>query len=153
MLTERGPVHNGLREGQWTGRYADGSYKFDETYEVGECRGGTSEVTGKQPITYSGVEQVPEPVGGIQALSQYLAQTLRYPVDAQRSNVQGKVFVSFVVNTDGSLQDVKVLKGLGFGTDEEAVRVVSRMPKWKPGIQRGEPVRVKFNLPIAFTLY
>ena len=65
---------------------------------------------------------------------------------------QGKVFVSFIINTDGSIQDVQVLKGVSDSLNDEAVRVVSRMPKWKPGLQRGEPVRVKFNLPISFAL-
>lgn len=154
ILVESGPVRNGLREGNWTGRYEDGSYSFRETYEGGDCRGGVSEVTGRTPITYTytGTEQNPAPVGGMQGLSAYLGQSLRYPADAQRSRLQGKVFVSFIVNTDGFIQDVKVLKGVGRGLDEEAVRVVKNMPRWKPGMQRGEPVRVRFNLPIAFTL-
>ena len=86
------------------------------------------------------------------ALNQYLGKNIRYPAAAQRANVSGRVFVSFVVNTDGSIQDVTVLKGLGFGTDEEAVRVVKGMPKWRPGKQSGRPVRVKYNLPINFQL-
>ncbi len=154
ILVETGAVRDGLQEGEWTGQYADGSYKFRETYEGGDCKGGVSEVTGKQPIsyTYTGTEQNPAPVGGMQGLGQYLAQSLRYPADAQRSRIQGKVFVSFIVNTDGTIQDAKVLKGIGGGCDEEALRVVSGMPRWKPGMQRGEPVRVRFNLPIAFAL-
>ena len=98
------------------------------------------------------VEQQPEFSGGMAALGQYLSKNLRYPAAAQRANVAGKVFVSFVVNTDGSIQDVQILKGLGFGTDEEAQRVVKGMPKWRPGKQSGRPVRVKYNLPINFTL-
>ncbi len=151
-LVESGLVRDGFREGNWTGRYADGSYKYDETYMAGIIQGGTSEVAGKQPITYTGVEQVPAPVGGMPALGEYLSRTLRYPPDAQRMRIQGKVFVSFVVNTDGSISDIQVLKGIGGGCDEEAVRVVKGMPRWQPGIQRGEPVRVKFNLPISFNL-
>ena len=110
------------------------------------------EAAPKDDEVFTVVEQNPEPAGGMAALSNYLGKNLRYPAPAQRANISGKVFVSFVVNTDGTIQDVTVLKGLGFGTDEEAVRVVKGMPKWKPGKQSGRPVRVKFNLPIAFTL-
>lgn len=110
------------------------------------------EAAPKEEEIFNVVEQNPEPAGGMAALGAYLQKNLRYPAAAQRANISGKVFVSFVVNTDGSIQDVAVLKGLGFGTDEEAQRVVKGMPKWKPGKQSGRPVRVKFNLPIAFTL-
>jgi periplasmic protein TonB len=98
------------------------------------------------------VEQNPEFPGGIQEMYKYLGKNIRYPSAASRANVSGKVFLTFVVNTDGSIQDVQVLKGLGFGCDEEAIRVVKTMPKWKPGKQSGRPVRVKYNLPISFQL-
>ncbi|GAB4042298.1 energy transducer TonB [Spirosoma jeollabukense] len=110
------------------------------------------EAAPKEEEIFTVVEQQPEFTGGMAALGQYLQKNLRYPAAAQRANVSGRVFVSFVVNTDGSIQDVQVLKGLGFGTDEEAQRVVKGMPKWRPGKQSGRPVRVKYNLPINFTL-
>ena len=110
------------------------------------------EVTRKPDEVFITVEQQPEFSGGMAALSQYLQKNLRYPAAAQRVNLSGRVFVSFVVNTDGSIQDVQVLKGLGFGMDEEARRVVSGMPRWQPGKQSGRAVRVKFNLPISFSL-
>jgi len=110
------------------------------------------EAAPKEEEIFTVVEQQPEFSGGMAALGQYLSKNLRYPAAAQRANVSGRVFVSFVVNTDGSIQDVQVLKGLGFGTDEEAQRVVKGMPKWRPGKQSGRPVRVKYNLPINFTL-
>jgi protein TonB len=98
------------------------------------------------------VEQNPEFPGGMAALGQYLGKNLKYPAAASRANVSGRVFLTFVVNTDGSIQDIQVLKGLGFGCDEEAQRVVKGMPKWKPGKQSGRNVRVKYNLPISFVL-
>ncbi|QKZ11838.1 energy transducer TonB [Spirosoma sp. KUDC1026] len=110
------------------------------------------EAAPKEEQVFTVVEQQPEFNGGMAALGQYLSKNLRYPAAAQRANVAGRVFVSFVVNTDGSIQDVAVLKGLGFGTDEEAIRVIKAMPKWRPGKQSGRPVRVKYNLPINFTL-
>ena len=110
------------------------------------------EAAPKEEQIFTVVEQNPEFPGGMSALGQFLSKNIRYPPAASRANVSGRVFVSFVVNTDGSIQDVQVLKGLGFGTDEEAMRVVRAMPKWRPGKQSGRPVRVKYNLPINFQL-
>lgn len=110
------------------------------------------EAAPKEETIFTVVEQQPEFPGGGSALGQWLGKNIRYPAAAQRANIAGKVYISFVVNTDGSIQDVTILKGLGFGTDEEAQRVVKSMPKWRPGKQSGRPVRVKFNLPISFTL-
>ena len=98
------------------------------------------------------VEQQPEFPGGMNALRDFLGKSLNYPRAAASAGVSGKVFISFVVNTDGSLADVQVLKGIGFGCDEEALRVIHKMPHWKPGRQSGRTVRVKYNLPISFTL-
>ncbi|MNL41233.1 Gram-negative bacterial tonB protein [compost metagenome] len=82
----------------------------------------------------------------------YLSKAIRYPAPAQEANVQGKVFLSFIVEKNGSLTDIKVERKLGYGTDEEAVRVLKASPKWIPGIQNGRPVRVKYNIPISFAL-
>lgn len=101
---------------------------------------------------YNVVEQVPEFPGGMSELGQYLTKNLRYPADARRANVAGRVFVQFVVTETGNIQQLRVLKGIGFGCDEEAVRVVSQMPKWNPGKQNGKPVAVQYNLPIQFLL-
>ncbi|MEZ0608486.1 energy transducer TonB [Fibrella sp. WM1] len=106
----------------------------------------------KEDEVFTVVEQNPEFVGGQAAMYAWLGKNIKYPAAAQRANISGKVFVSFTVNTDGSITDAQVLKGLGFGTDEEAIRVVKSMPKWKPGKQSGRAVRVKYNLPISFQL-
>ncbi len=106
----------------------------------------------KEEQIFQVVEQQPEFPGGTGALLGYLGKNIKYPAPASRANVSGKVFMTFVVNTDGSIQNVEVLKGLGFGCDEEAMRVVRTMPKWKPGKQSGRAVRVKYNLPISFVL-
>lgn len=90
--------------------------------------------------------------GGIQEMMNFIKDNLKYPQQARETGTQGKVFVSFVVERDGSLTDVKVLRDIGSGCGEEAVRVVKSMPKWKPAKQRGKPVRMQFNLPVAFTL-
>ncbi|MGA0556234.1 TonB family protein [Larkinella sp. VNQ87] len=101
---------------------------------------------------YTVVEQMPEFPGGMPALAQYLAQNIRYPADAQRNNTDGTVFVQFVVGTNGTVHSIRVQKGVGDGCDEEAVRVVGKMPAWKPGMQDGKPVAVQYVLPIEFQL-
>ncbi len=98
------------------------------------------------------VEVQPQYIGGEKALMKYLQDNLVYPNDARKRNIQGTVFISFVVEPDGSISSVKCLRGIGGGCDEEAMRVVKLMPNWKPGLQRGKPVRVQFNLPIRFIL-
>ncbi|TAF94802.1 MAG: energy transducer TonB [Cytophagia bacterium] len=109
------------------------------------------EVVAEETI-FQVVEQQPEFPGGTSAMMSYLGKNIKYPAAASRANVSGKVYLTFVVNTDGSIQDVQTLKGLGFGCDEEAQRVIRSMPKWKPGKQSGRSVRVKFNLPVSFVL-
>ena len=98
------------------------------------------------------VETQPSPPGGMSAWNKYLSDNLKYPTQARRMGVEGSVIVVFVVNTDGSIQDVEVLRGIGGGCDEEAVRVVKGAPKWEPGKQRGRPVRTRMRLPIRFNL-
>jgi len=98
------------------------------------------------------VESMPTFPGGMGALMKYLAQNIKYPPLAKESGIQGRVFINFVVEPNGSISNVKVLRGIGGGCDEEAVRVVKSMPKWSPGKQRGKPVRVSYNLPVKFTL-
>ena len=98
------------------------------------------------------VEENPEFPGGPAKLLEYVQKNLKYPMMARESDIQGRVFVGFVVEKDGSISNVKVLRGIGGGCDEEAVRVVQSLPKFKPGKQRGNPVRVQYTLPIVFKL-
>ena len=98
------------------------------------------------------VQDMPMFPGGTSELMRYLATNIKYPPYAKEAGIQGRVFINFIVETDGSITNVKILRGIGGGCDEEAIRVVKNMPKWKPGMQRGKPVRVPFNLPVKFTL-
>ncbi len=98
------------------------------------------------------VEEMPEFPGGQGELLQYLSKSIRYPVIAQENGIQGRVSCSFVVEKDGSVTDVQVLRGVDPSLDKEAIRVISAMPKWKPGKQRGKPVRVKYTVPVTFRL-
>ena len=98
------------------------------------------------------VEQMPEFPGGQEALMKFLSESVKYPKEAFKDGVQGRVVVQFVVEKDGSISEVEVVKKVNEHLDAEAVRVVNAMPKWKPGKQKGENVRVKYTLPISFRL-
>ena len=98
------------------------------------------------------VEKNPEFSYNGMSLMQYLGKSIKYPTIAQETGTQGRVIVQFVVNKDGSIVDVKVVRGVDPYLDKEAIRVISTMPKWKPGEQRGKPVRCKFTVPVMFKL-
>ena len=98
------------------------------------------------------VENDPEFPGGMDALRKFIQKNLQYPQLARENGIEGKVYVTFVVETDGSISNIKILRDIGGGCGAEAVRIVKLMPKWKPGTQRGKPVRVQYNLPIMFNL-
>ena len=91
-------------------------------------------------------------IGGPQALSRYFSEAIRYPVIAQENGIQGRVICTFIVETDGSLSDVKVMRGLDPNLDREALRVMQAMPKWIPGKQNGKVVRTKYTVPVTFRL-
>ena len=101
---------------------------------------------------YTVVEVMPSFPGGQAAMINYLVQNIKYPEEAKKKGVMGTVFITFIVETDGSVSNVKVLRGIGSGCDEEGVRVVSAMPNWSPGKEKDVPVRCQFNLPIKFSL-
>lgn len=94
----------------------------------------------------------PEFPGGLEGLFDYLGKNLKYPTAAKNSDIKGTVYVNFVVEPDGSVSNITILRGIGGGCDEEAIRVVNQMPKWKPARQKGRAVRFQFNLPIKFDL-
>ena len=101
---------------------------------------------------YDVVEQMPEFPGGMPAMIEFLQTNLNYPKDAKKQKVGGRVLVMFVVETDGSMSNVRVAKKIFPSLDAEALRVVKAMPKWNPGKEKGKPVRVNFTLPIVFSL-
>lgn len=110
------------------------------------------EVEPEKEKEYILVDQKPEFIGGNAAMGAFLQKHLRYPSQAIKAGVQGRVFLEFTVGSDGKIENVKPIKGIGFGCDEEAARVVKLMPEWKPGKQAGTPVRVRFTLPIVFKM-
>jgi periplasmic protein TonB len=115
--------------------------------------GPGEDITESDAIHSTGVLSVlPAPVGGDEAWTKFLKKNLRYPDQAIDAEKSGKVWISFVIEKDGTLTDIKVMRGPGYGMDEEALRVLKKAPAWTPGIQRGKPVRVAFTLPINFSL-
>ena len=109
-------------------------------------------VSQKNQKVYEVVDQMPEFPGGMMAMMEFLQDNMKYPADAEKQKVQGRVMVSFIVETDGSITDIKVMKKAFPSLDAEAIRVVKAMPRWTPGKQKGKVVRVHFSLPITYRL-
>ncbi len=106
----------------------------------------------EEPDFFVVVEDMPEYPGGEGAMYKWLGKNIKYPQVAKENGIEGKVFVRFIVDQSGKVRDASVVRGIGGGCDEEALRVVNMMPDWKPGKQRGKPVRVQFTIPIHFQL-
>lgn len=122
----------------------------DETITVEPMR--ADEPVHDVNVVFTVVEEMPEFPGGQQALMKYVGSKIRYPEEAMENSIQGTVFVTFVVEPDGRITGVRILRGIGHGCDEEAMRVVKSMPNWTPGKQLGKAVRVQYNLPVRFTM-
>ena len=152
-----GEVKDGVPVGTWHG-VANDSLKFTSVYKNGAQVSFSYDDPefARRKISvmkrYTSVEQVPEFPGGLDAFTRYLEKNLIYPPLAKKNKTQGRVMVSFNVERDGKLTNIQVAKGIGDGRDEEALRVISASPKWKPGIQNGIPVRVSYSVPINFSL-
>lgn len=106
----------------------------------------------KDSLIFMVVEDSPQFPGGKDSMKVFIKKNLRYPKRAKRNSIEGTVYLTFVVEKDGSLSNIKILRGIGAGCDEEAMRIVRSMPEWKPGMQRGKPVRVQYNMPVRFRL-
>ncbi|GAB4047568.1 energy transducer TonB [Spirosoma litoris] len=154
VVIEEGAYENGLQQGIWIGQYEDKSFYYEELFDKGVFQKGKSCLLGGDTITYTVLEKVPEFKGGMQALGNFLAQNLHYPPEAQQSKIEGQVFLSFIIDADGRVIDIDLVKGLGHGTNEEAIRVLKATSgRWIPGHQRGQKINVKYNLPINFSLH
>jgi protein TonB len=113
---------------------------------------GKIDESSTNPVDMRSVEVEPEPYGGAAAWAKFLQKNIHYPPQASENGVHGKVFLSFIVETDGHLSNIKVERGVGSGLDEEALRVLKLAPAWKPGIQNGHKVRVMYSIPINFVM-
>lgn len=110
------------------------------------------EIIPEDTIVYKFPARYPEFPGGELALFKYLSENLKYTKEAREINLEGPVYVSFVVSKDGSISDVQILRGLGAGLDEEVIRVIKGMPDWNPGMQHGKNVNVRYRIPVKFNL-
>ncbi|RZM10446.1 MAG: energy transducer TonB [Pedobacter sp.] len=125
--------------------------QYSETAEAQANQPSYSQLKGGKP-PYTFLDGPPRFPGDMPGLYAYLRSNVIYPEEARKQRITGKVFVSFVITQDGSVTDVKIEKGIGGGCDEAAIEAVTNMPRWKPGSQNGKPVRVKYNIPISFSL-
>lgn len=143
---------NGDRNGNWKVYNPKSKETYLATYQEGKfLKSSVINAKGKT-AHYSQDEVLPTFKGGMTAFSYYLSRELKSPKIAKDNGTQGRVFVRFIVGRDGSITDCKVIKGIGDGCDEEALRVIANSPRWNPGIQKGMPVRVSYTLPISFQL-
>ncbi|TDQ09404.1 energy transducer TonB [Pedobacter metabolipauper] len=151
-FVEEGDYLNGLKNGQWTMKNATGTYWYTEKFDNGKFISGESFKDG-QTYSYRTMESFPMFKGGAEAFYKFLGRTIKYPREAEKQRIGGKVVLSFVVEKDGALSDIQILQGVYPSIDEEALRVVRLSPKWNPGTQHGVPIRVKYNIPITFSLH
>ncbi|MGI4022059.1 MAG: TonB family protein [Janthinobacterium lividum] len=151
-IEEEGDVKDGKRNGTWQGTLNKGKVTYAEEYADGKFIKGTSTDANGNTNNYTVKEALPTFKGGISGFGRYLGQNIHYPSGAKERNIQGRVILSFVIEKDGSVTDIKILKNVSYDIDAEAYRVLSQSPKWNPGIQHGIPVRVAYTTPINFTL-
>lgn len=138
-----------IMEGLFTYYYENGQKSSEGTYKNNEK---TKDWRYWDENGEEFIETMPEFPGGVDAMMRFLGNELVYPKDARRKGIEGRVVLQFIVNADGSIINIEVIKSVYESLDKEAVRAVSQMPKWKPGTQQGKPVFVKFTLPLVFKL-
>lgn len=149
---DEGNIKNGKRDDVWKNRYATGMLQYTETYKDGKLISGESVDKEGKHYQYTSLEKSAEFPGGIQAFYKYLGLTIRYPADARVNNIQGRVYATFVVQKDGSLTDIKILKSPSNDLSDETVRVLKLSPLWTPGQQRGIAVRQQYTVPVNYAL-
>ncbi|HTJ48555.1 MAG TPA: TonB family protein [Cyclobacteriaceae bacterium] len=150
LRKEEGEVVNGLHDYAWKG-YSNGILSYSENFSQGSFLDGISYHEGNI-FRYNVLSEPAEYPGGMKKLYKFLNSNIGYPIIARKLGIVGRVFVQFVINTDGSLSDVKIIKGVHESIDEESLRLVRSMPKWVPGKSRGREVKSKFVLPLTYNL-
>ena len=148
---EKGKYVAGFKDSIWTGENLKSGTRYKEVYTDKKMLSGTTFKGGKT-YTYSEGEGMPIYPGGLKEFYKFVGKTYRYPLAAVKRGTTGRVLLSFVVEKDGSITDIKIIKDIGFGTGREAARVMRNSPNWIPGTQRGLPVRVQYTLPIVLAL-
>ena len=140
---------NGKREGDWVEITPDGGNNKG-VYKNGVLIYGN--LLANDTVVYKSADVPPAFKGGDAELNRYLSRNIKYPKEARDNNIKGRVTIGFIVEKDGTLTNVKLVRGIGGGCDEEAVRAMSVSPKWNPGLNSGKPVRVRYSIPVAYAL-
>lgn len=144
--SEKGEIKNGFKDGTWEGSFKNSKCTYKETYKNGKIISGESVDKDNITYNYTEIETKPEYKSGMMDFYKYVAKNYRLP---NQQGLKGKVYVTFVVDKDGKIVEPKVLRDLGYGTGEEAIRILKNCDKWIPGEQRGRKVRCTYSLPIS----
>jgi TonB family protein len=152
-IDEEGKIKNGKRDSIWKGNDKDFGTTFTENYKDGILIAGTAIDKDGKTTTYAKARDVaPEFKGGLDAFYTYLSKNIYYPDFEREQNIQGTVILSFIVEKDGKISDIKVNKSVSRGIDDEAIRVLKKSPLWIPGTRYGKPARVYYSIPVNFSL-
>ncbi|MEN9337070.1 MAG: hypothetical protein RLZZ500_2057 [Bacteroidota bacterium] len=145
---DNGTYIEGLKTGKWTGAFTKKANTYEEFYEQGKLIKGVTTTKEGEKLSYEAAEIQPEPIKGINHFYKYISSNFEPTNEALKKKVKGTIILSFVVEKTGYISDVRVNNSLGYGLDEEAVRLLNSYPKWKPGLQKGIPVRTSYQIPI-----
>lgn len=149
----KGQYNNGKKDGIWKGICPDGKTIFDQTFDKGRFVSGSTTNNKGKVYNYTRFGEIqPEFEGGMEKLYNLLVKKVTYNEDSKKNMHQGRLFVTFIINYDGSLTDIKILRSIDPFIDKEVMRALKKLPDWNPGIQNGIPVRVQFSMPVNFAL-
>lgn len=151
FLEEHGNYKNGYRDGKWNGKSLKNAFEYEEIYSDGKLISGISTEEDGTKNEYTVLEVRPQPKKGVQHFYDFIAKKFSYPIAAKRQKIKGKIVIQFVVDKDGKIVEPKIIKGLGHGLDEEAIRVLLSYDKWIPALQRGRNVRCSYLLPLTLS--
>lgn len=151
-IMEGGTLEEGVRDGLWKGFRRDGTKYFEERFNKGELVSGISFDNSGKNYSYTKGQEIAVPSKGLTGFYEHVRREMKYPKIARRNGIEGKVFVEFIVDKEGNLTHVRAIKGIGYGCDEVAIDAIKSSPRWIPGKQRGQPVRMKMVLPLDFKL-
>ncbi len=151
QVKNKGVYKEGKKDGEWVNYFENGDLKGKTEYENGKMLTSRSwDEDGKEVYDVAGIN--PEYPGGDEAMAAFINSNFKYPEDARENGEQGTIYISFVVTNEGNLEEIEVIKGVSTSLDKECIRVISAMPKWKPGEQEGRPVHVRYTIPIRARL-
>ncbi|MBC7913052.1 MAG: energy transducer TonB [Pyrinomonadaceae bacterium] len=151
-INEEGNYVNGFKDGAWKGFFNKTDASYEEIFDKGKFISGKAKWDDGSIHTYTKFEEQPDYPGGIKNFYEYVGRTYKFTPEAKKVGVRGSVVVTFVVEEDGSLTDFMILRDLGYGTGQEAIRVLRGSRNWIPGRQHGVPVRVSYTLPLALNI-